>query len=175
VCGKECPATTEFFYKHRDSLHAKCKSCYNQYQSEKHSSLKYKEKRKERLANQRDHINARQRDYYSKNPDKWREYYQQRDLDNPEGALARVHKRRARIKGNGGAYSAKEWKDLCDLFGNKCLACGNTTLPLTVDHVIPLSKGGTNDITNLQPLCKPCNTNKRTSETDYRKLIKDNQ
>ena len=30
----------------------------------------------------------------------------------------------------------------------------------TVDHVVPISKGGTNDLQNLVLACKPCNTRK---------------
>ena len=30
-------------------------------------------------------------------------------------------------------------------------------LPLTVDHIFPKSKGGTNDLENLQPMCYTCN------------------
>lgn len=29
------------------------------------------------------------------------------------------------------------------------------------DHVIPLSRGGSNSITNVVPACKPCNSGKR--------------
>jgi 5-methylcytosine-specific restriction endonuclease McrA len=40
--------------------------------------------------------------------------------------------------------------------GERCRRCG-TTEGLTLDHIIPLSKGGTNRIDNLQLLCGPCN------------------
>lgn len=43
--------------------------------------------------------------------------------------------------------------------GGLCAIC-KTTEKLTVDHIIPLSKGGSNDLNNLQILCKSCNSKK---------------
>lgn len=41
-----------------------------------------------------------------------------------------------------------------------CLKCGRTER-LSVDHIIPVSKGGTDDLSNLQCLCLYCNCSKR--------------
>jgi len=39
--------------------------------------------------------------------------------------------------------------------GEKCVHC-STTSNLTVDHILPKSKGGTWKLGNLQMLCRPC-------------------
>ena len=45
----------------------------------------------------------------------------------------------------------------------QCQSCGKTKLdtPLTIDHIIPLARGGQNDISNLQTLCCDCNQQKK--------------
>jgi 5-methylcytosine-specific restriction endonuclease McrA len=84
-----------------------------------------------------------------------------------ENCRASWHRYHARKIGNGGTYSAAEWYALCDLWGNKCLYCG-ATKRLTVDHIVPIKLGGPNIITNLQLLCRSCNSRKGTKIIDYR-------
>ena len=43
--------------------------------------------------------------------------------------------------------------------GEQCLECGKQH-NLTIDHIIPIAMGGTNELKNLQPLCKSCNSRK---------------
>ncbi|MEO0375533.1 MAG: HNH endonuclease [Cyanobacteria bacterium P01_A01_bin.17] len=44
-----------------------------------------------------------------------------------------------------------------------CKSCGKTgkDAKLTIDHINPLAKAGTNDISNLQTLCASCNSKKK--------------
>lgn len=54
-------------------------------------------------------------------------------------------------------------------YGKKCLCCGSEG-GIHLDHVIPVIKNGIyDDLDNLQPLCKRCNSLKGTKVIDYRK------
>ena len=113
---------------------------------------KHRRRQKEYADNHRDEVN--------KNSKVWR-------MRHPDKVSAARHTVRAQRKGAEGTHTPEEWRELCERYGNKCLCC-NEVKPLTVDHVIPLSKGGTNYIDNIQPLCKSCNCRKSTKTIDYR-------
>ncbi|MBD1920825.1 HNH endonuclease [Microcoleus sp. FACHB-831] len=51
----------------------------------------------------------------------------------------------------------------------QCRSCGKTKLEtnLSIDHIIPLARGGSNDISNLHSLCLTCNQQK-TDKLDPR-------
>jgi hypothetical protein len=83
-------------------------------------------------------------------------------------ANAHGHARRVRLLGNGGSWTAAQFSALCAKYRHRCLCCGKRR-KLTADHVVPVSKGGSNDISNIQPLCGPCNSSKNCHRsTDYR-------
>jgi 5-methylcytosine-specific restriction endonuclease McrA len=85
-----------------------------------------------------------------------------------------AQRHRAKYLNVEGSYTTKEWLELKQLYGCCCLCCGRheskLKTPLEQNHVIPLSKGGTNWITNIQPLCEDCNGmgGKGTKIIDYR-------
>lgn len=78
--------------------------------------------------------------------------------------------RRARKKGAEGSHTIQEWLNLCVKYNNRCLRCKKERV-LTRDHIVPLIKGGTNFITNIQPLCRSCNASKGTKTIDYRETF----
>ena len=86
---------------------------------------------------------------------------------NPERMAHLKARRYARKQGAVGNHTLKEWNKLKEDFGNICAICGKDK-PLTKDHIIPLSKGGTDFIWNIQPLCRNCNSKK------WNKLIYEN-
>ena len=46
----------------------------------------------------------------------------------------------------------------------ECAKQGRTELATIADHVIPLSKGGKTELTNYQPLCRPCSAAKTAAD-----------
>lgn len=70
--------------------------------------------------------------------------------------------------------SSKRWvaakKAVMRRDGYRCVYCGQYD-NLTIDHIIPRSKGGTSHVTNLQTMCKRCN-NAKADYIDLRRPLK---
>lgn len=71
-----------------------------------------------------------------------------------------------------GRHTKEEWLVLQARFGWSCVACLKVPAMrgslLARDHVIPISKSGSDSIDNIQPLCFRCNSVKGVSVVDYR-------
>ena len=71
----------------------------------------------------------------------------------------------------GNQLSASQRYEALKRASGRCELCGATSdeVRLEVDHIVPRSKGGSNDTDNLQVLCQPCNAGKSNrDDTDFR-------
>lgn len=99
--------------------------------------------------------------YRKANPDKTRDIAAAYRKANPDKMRHYATKRRARRSGNGGSHTLDELIEKFNSLGNVCYYCGRAG-KLTVDHNIPLSMGGTDNIDNILPACHSCNSKKNT-------------
>ena len=77
---------------------------------------------------------------------------------------ARKHRYMARKYKAEGRYTAEEFRRLIALNDGKCVYCGVVPTGrqrLEADHILPLSRGGSNAIENIVPACHACNVRKR--------------
>ena len=146
-----------------------CNSCYNKFRMQLGDNRKKKSEGNKRwYKRNQEKVKARTSANYRKNKKKYKETMRAWRKAHPEANILKHAKRRARKMKTGGEFTRKEWLSLCKKYDYRCLRC-NKRKPLTADHVVPVSKGGTSNIDNIQPLCRECNSIKHTKSTDYRK------
>ncbi len=81
---------------------------------------------------------------------------------------AEIRKQRMAEAKARGTHTAEEWNELLDLLDGRCSLCGCRPLPRPCkDHVKPIYMGGSDHITNLQPLCRECNSSKGSEQFDW--------
>lgn len=132
------------------------------------------------------HQKIKQRSYRQKNPTKDKEYYEANKercrkidkkwvLDHFEYVQVKLATERTHDidKELGVSLTTEQWLKVKAYFNHKCLACGmeeDYENRLSLDHIVPVSKGGSSHYTNLQPLCLLCNQQKNDKDTDYREF-----
>lgn len=98
--------------------------------------------------------------YKSENPIRYKLQKQRYNLSE-KGKICStkyVHKRLSRIRNSKFNLSSKDIELIFSKF-DCCVYCGSKER-LTLDHVIPISKGGETSIKNLVVACQRCNTSK---------------
>ncbi len=73
-------------------------------------------------------------------------------IENPE--ISGVEYQQGTLQG----YEVREY--LLEKWGRKCVYCDAQHVPLTIDHIHPRSKGGSDRVSNLTLACYPCNQRK---------------
>lgn len=109
---------------------------------------------------------------FNKDKKAWRKNYNKKRLENKDAYERKLwlnNKRRAIKMNNGGTHSLGEWQKLKAQYNWSCPDCKESEpkIKLSVDHVIPISKGGSDNIENIQPLCRSCNSKKHTKQHRY--------
>jgi 5-methylcytosine-specific restriction endonuclease McrA len=105
---------------------------------------------------------AQTAEWKAANPERWKEFQAAYRTRNPERISAGRQLRRARLKGAKGSHTGEQLKELQAKQRFKC-ACGckrSIKVKYHVDHYVPLSLGGSNDILNIQLLHPTCNLRK---------------
>ena len=88
-------------------------------------------------------------------------------------ARGRVLAHNRRVEYRNSNLPANTWQLLLESYGEKCLNpdCTTPNDPLQMEHIVPLSRGGSHSWDNLQVLCRTCNLRKgKNGTTDYRQV-----
>lgn len=93
------------------------------------------------------------------NPEKVKEAWNKYYLSHKVEMSIKAHSRR--VAGSI-SYTSEEWISRCEEFNDCCAFC-LIKFPrneLTVEHFLPISKNGGNEIENIIPACRSCNAHK---------------
>lgn len=173
-CG-EVKLIREFYLrgeKRRDPYRPECKKCGKAKMGRWYAKNSEHQKQKSKNWRVRNllHCLIRDRKYHEEHKEERKKQHKQWVEKNYDKVIQNNRNRRARQKNAEGKFTADEFKKLCAEYDNICLCCGEKK-KLTADHVVPLDKGGSNYISNIQPLCGSCNSKKKNKTVDYRKVL----
>lgn len=80
---------------------------------------------------------------------------------NPHVGQAAKRRRKAKLAEAGVfEFTSRQWRRTCNRAGGRCFYC-HEVAPLTMDHVIPVVRGGRHSEGNIVPACARCNSSKR--------------
>lgn len=179
-CGEEKPATPEFFYlekRTKDGLYSICKVCRREHFAEYSKRPEVKEHRREHKAEygreyyKRPEVKERMRIYYvakyrehpeiaaERNLKDYRRAWWERPTSRDRKRTYR-HKRRALIHAAQGSHTAQDILNQFKRQKGKCYWCSKKLTTYHVDHIVPLTRNGSNAPDNLVIACPTCNKRK---------------
>lgn len=173
-CKELKPCTKEYFYynRHNDIFFAACKKCHDAYEKARKQTEEVKSRRLQLYLEHRDAKRAYQRAYYQlhrqefsemrrRHFSKHREWRVQYQKTHKEQKRANNRKRRA-LKKTSGTFTPQQIKQQYQRQKGKCYYCKKQVgKEYHIEHVIPISRGGSNDISNIVVSCPTCNMRKQ--------------
>lgn len=110
-------------------------------------------------------ICEKSRIWRQKNPERFKEQLRTWQTNHPGYKCIAWHRRRARIKDNGGTFTLAERNAMEIAQAGRCAYC-KRFITLTIDHIIPIDQRGRHEAANICLACADCNNNKhnRTPE-----------
>jgi 5-methylcytosine-specific restriction endonuclease McrA len=173
--SSECRECAKIKYKkhHYKNIENRNKSARQAHWKNREQRLAYKKQyrdaKKEAIRKKKaewDKKNADHRaEYIQKNKESIRARMKIYTKNNIEKVKAIGRNRRARILGGGGKHTPEQIKDMLEKQKKKCINCKKSIAKkYHIDHIMPVAKGGSNDIKNIQLLCPPCNHKKNAKD-----------
>jgi 5-methylcytosine-specific restriction endonuclease McrA len=108
-------------------------------------------------------LREKDRQWREANPERVRERYRKWTQENRDKTRVYRQQRRARELNAEGSFTAEDVARIFAEQGGRCAYCGEER-KLTIDHKKPLSRGGSNDLSNLVGACRSCNSRKGARE-----------
>jgi hypothetical protein len=120
---------------------------------------------KEWRARNHNHLQLQRHEHHIANRERLCALSREWAKNNPIKRRLNEHNRRARVKGNGGTFTFKELNEQFERQEGFCNYCGGLLYAsfdndVHIDHMTPISRGGSNDISNIVLSCAPCNLKK---------------
>jgi 5-methylcytosine-specific restriction endonuclease McrA len=116
----------------------------------------YRQKHREELAKKHKVYVRTHMDAAVQRTKRWRQ-------KNKQKTAMYAENRRARRASAPGIVTDKEWQLLFIQQNGLCVYCySDLNKSVALDHKLPLSRGGSNELDNLQLLCRNCNSRKHT-------------
>jgi 5-methylcytosine-specific restriction endonuclease McrA len=147
-------AAKSWYDAHREEINAKRR------EDRKLNPEKYSKREKQRVRDKNKMVKYRAK-HYEKHKERVTKENAAYHKAHPEVRRTINSRRRANLL-SGGRHTTQQWLDKLAAIGMICVYCTKALdfSTLTKDHVIPLSKGGTDDIENVVPSCLRCNQTK---------------
>jgi len=161
TCGEDKPLEDFAERKaNRDGRETRCRKCWGVYRREhlrKNPDIAEKRRIESRLRARRIRSTPKGRKKVAEATQRWRESDRNRAR-----AISRSQYGRREARRKGAGYRHVSTKEARRIVNSPCSNCGAKE-NIHIDHIIPLSRGGTHSIGNLQPLCAYCNISKHNA------------